>query len=301
MSQILHEPPGADPACALRGGAELTFCQRRSATVLASARVEAPMKLVRTFALADGRLVVPLITLGPGLCGGDVCTIDVHVEAGARVIVTNTAATRVLGMADGMEAVQRVRLTADRGAHLEYYPGLGIPFPDSAFVQEIDASAARDARLGILETWALGRAARDEYLRFRLVRSHTTVRVDGTLIHADATRLEPRTTRLAGAGVLDRRRYLVSGFWYGADLSSAGRDHTDRSLQTSGTSTDPDRSPDDPSRDLLVAFGQSAPGQVFLRALGNDGQALDRMVRDALARVADAWRVTPLRLERFRC
>ncbi len=285
MRQIVQENVGSDPSCGLAGGAELTFARRGDATVLTHARVEAPLKLVRPFALDDGRLVVPLITLGPGLCGGDVCTIDVHADEGARVIVMNTAATRVLGMTDDAQAVQRVRLTAGPAAHLEYYPGLTIPFPDSAFVQEIAATAAADARVGILETWALGRAARGEYLRFRHVRSHTTVHVNDRLIYADATLLEPGTNALPGAGVLDRRRYLVSGFWYGADVSSDRWGQTrDAALHTS-----------------LSAFGQSNPGQVFLRALGDDAQALDAAVRDALARVADAWKVSPLRLERFRC
>jgi len=257
--------------------------------VLGSANVQAPLKLVRPFALPDGRLVVPLITLGPGLCGGDRCTIDVDVEAGARVIVTNTAATRVLGMIDEAQAVQRVRLRAGPAAHLEYYPGLTIPFPDSALVQEIEATVSHDARIGILETWALGRAARDEYLRFRRLLSHTAVHVGGTLVYADTTLLEPHTSAVSWAGVLDRRRYLVSGFWYGADLPASYLRSQSPNVTNADTSAE------------LVAFGQSNPGQVFLRVLGNDGQSLNCIVRDALARVADAWKVPPLRLERFRC
>jgi urease accessory protein UreH len=75
--------------------------------------------------------------------------------------------------------------------------------------------------IGILETWALGRAARDEYLRFRRLLSHTAVHVGGTLVYADTTLLEPHTSAVSWAGVLDRRRYLVSGFWYGADLPAS--------------------------------------------------------------------------------
>jgi urease accessory protein UreH len=301
MGQIGRETLGSDPECGLRGGAQLTFCRRGSATVLSCARVQAPLKLVRPFPLADGRLVVPLITVGPGLCGGDTCTIDVHVEARARVIITNTAATRVLGMTDAVQATQRVRLTAGPAAHLEYYPGLTIPFPDSAFVQEIDATAAPDARLGILETWALGRTARNEYLRFRHVRSRTTVRVDGTLIYGDAMILEPRTSAVAGAAVLDRRRYVVSGFWSGADVSSGDWGQTPDAPFHTVSAENRGQTPDGRLHTPLVAFGQTGPGQVFLRALGDDGQSLDRVVRDALARVADAWKVPPLRLERFRC
>src|SRR5207237_9423691 len=270
MSRMLP----SDAACGLRGGAQLTFCRRGSATVLSSARVEAPLKLVRPFALADGRLIVPLITLGPGLCGAAPGAIDVHAPAGARVIIPNTAATRVLGMADDAQALQPVRLTAGPGAHLEYYPGLTIPFPDSAFVQEIEATAARDARVGILETWALGRAARGEYLRFRYVRSRTTVRVDGALIYADATLLEPRTAAVAGAGVLDGRRYLVSGFWYAADVSAGCRGQTPDAPLHTVSSRNWGQTPDGRLHTLLVAFGQSATGRVLLLALVDDGRAV---------------------------
>jgi urease accessory protein len=284
-----------DPVRGLRGGATLTFCRRGAATVLSSARVEAPLKLVRPFALADGRLVVPLITLGPGFCGGDSSTIDVHVEADARVVIMNTAATRVMGMADDAQATQRVRLTAGPRAHLEYYPGLTIPFPDSAFVQTIDVRTDADARVGVLETWAFGRIARDEYLRFRHVRSRTTVHVDRTWIYADATVLEPRIASVAAAGVLDRRKYLVSGFWYGGDVTH------ERAVRSVTERPERGHTADVQSGGPLVAFGQPASRQVFLRALGDDGRLLDGIVRDALARVADGWRVPPVRLERFRC
>ncbi|NUR54345.1 MAG: hypothetical protein HOQ29_07855 [Acidobacteria bacterium] len=285
------ERAGSDPKCAADRGpgsggrAELIFVRRGDATVLAHAHAQAPLKIVRPFPLAGGRLVVPLITIGPGLCAGDACTIDVHVDEGARAIVTNTAATRLLGMREGTHADQRVYLTAMSGASLEYYPGLTIPFPDSAFTQSIDVAAAADARVGLLETWACGRAARDEYLRFRRLRSRTMVHVDGALAYADAVHLDPRDARVDIAGVLDRRRYLVSGFWRGPDLQPA----------------DAAPLPGELTARALAAFGRTNPRQVFLRALGDDERTLDAIVEEALARVARAWRVTPVRLARFRC
>src|SRR3954471_20597250 len=108
-----------DPVRGLRGGAALTFCRRGAATGLSSARVEAPLKLVRPFALADGRLVVPLITLGPGFCGGDSSTIDVHVEAEARLGIMDAAATRVLGKAGDGEGIQRGPVEAGPPTDLE--------------------------------------------------------------------------------------------------------------------------------------------------------------------------------------
>ena len=80
------------------------------------------MTVIRPFELPDGRLVVQLITLGPGLCGGDAIHVDVSAEDGARVVVTTTAATRVMTMEPGQSAEQHVVLRAGPGASLEYYP-----------------------------------------------------------------------------------------------------------------------------------------------------------------------------------
>jgi len=49
----------------------VTALVNNAGTILAQSRVEAPMMVIRPFELPDGRLVVQLITLGPGLCGGD--------------------------------------------------------------------------------------------------------------------------------------------------------------------------------------------------------------------------------------
>ena len=200
------------------GGAALTFAARRGRTVLIDSHVRAPVALVRPFPLADGGQLVQLITIGPGLCGGDRLQIQIVVETGARVVLTTPAATRVLSMDAGQHAEQRVELVVAAGATLEYYPAITIPFPDSAFVQTITVKARDGARVGVLETWALGRTARTEYLEFRSLSSRATLEVAGELLYADATELDPGRDRLAGAAVLARQRYLASGFWFGVTL-----------------------------------------------------------------------------------
>src|SRR3954463_2735929 len=101
---------------------ELTFARRRGHTVLARSRVMAPMTLVRPFPLAGGAQLVQLITLGPGFCGGDRVQLRITAEAGANVVVTTTAATRVLSMHDGVHAEQHVEIVAEAGATIQYYP-----------------------------------------------------------------------------------------------------------------------------------------------------------------------------------
>ena len=278
----------SDAAAGVRGYASLVFERRGSRTVLARSRVESPMTVIRPFQLTNGRLVVQLITLGPGLCGGDVVRIDVTAGGGAQVVVTTTAATRVLMMEPDTHAEQHVRLQADEGATLEYYPAVTIPFPGSALVQTVRVTAAASARVGVLEPWALGRTARDEYLQFRSLASRTTLHVDGAIAYADAMQLEPAASDVAGIAILARRRYVASGFWHGAHLATGSPDDDGYAAARDESET-------------LVAFAHSTPGLVYLRALGNDAPALDAVLRRSLDRLSDGWNLPPIHLDRFRC
>jgi urease accessory protein len=273
---------GSGQAAEVRGCADLVFARRGSRTVLAHSRIEAPMTVIRPFELPDGRLVVQLITLGPGLCGGDALHVDVTAEDGAKVIVTTTAATRVMTMEHGQHAEQHVVLRAGHDASLEYYPAVTIPFPGSALRQTVRVIAVPTSRVGVIETWALGRTARGEYLQFRSLSSRTTLCVDDVLTYADAMHLEPGVSDVANVGVLSGRRYVAAGFWYGAAVSAEV-----------GATCDADSA--------LVAFAPSTPDLVYLRALSDDGPALDAVLRRSVERVASAWRLPAVHMDRFRC
>lgn len=262
----------------VEGRLELVFAPGRGGTSLAHAHVSAPLKIVRPFALDGQRALVQVLTLGPGFCGGDQYTLDVTVEPGARAVVIMQAASRILGMTAAADARQSVNLTVHSGGQLEYYPGLTIPFADSSFAQRIRATAAPDARLGILEHWSMGRSSRGEHLRFRRISSRTTVEIDGSPAYADAIELEPALMTVAGTGILENYRYLASGFWHGVSPDFAG------------FTTPPE---------TLMAFGPSAPGQVFLRALAMDGYAMATALQSAVDRINVAWGLEAIPLRRF--
>ena len=272
----------AHPSGGVRGSASLSFARRGDRTVLLHSRVEAPLAVIRPFELAGGRLAVQLVTLGPGLCGGDSITLDVVAEDGAEVVLITTAATRVMSMEPEQRAEQRIRLRAGPGASLEYYPALTIPFPGSALSQTLAIEADPTARIGVVEAWALGRAARDEYLRFRSLTSQAMLSVAGTLVYADSLWLEPARDDLANAGVLDGRRYLATGFFHGVNSIA-------------------DADPAAASNVADVALAQSRPGLAYLRVLADDAPALDAAVQGSLERIARAWGRAPARLDRFRC
>jgi urease accessory protein UreH len=244
------------------------------------------MAVVRPFELPDGRLVVQLLTVGPGLCAGDTIRVDVTVEDGAAIVLTTAAATRVMSMNAGEGAEQHVRLRAGPAASVEYYPALAIPFPGSALTQTLTIEADATARVGVVESWALGRSSRDEYLQFRSLSSRTSLTMSGTLVYADALQLEPAIADVANAGVLDGRRYLAAGVFSAIDADA--RLHAE----------EPDSMPP-PDVDVILA--PSRRGLAYLRVLANDAPALDTAVRWSLERVARAWRRPAVRLDRFRC
>ena len=267
------------PAARLNGRVELVFRPGRTGTMLARSHASAPLQVVRPFMLDGGRALVQVLTLGPGLCGGDTCTLDVIVEPGARAVVIMQAASRILGMHDGEVATQSVNLAVGPGAQLEYYPGLTIPFADSCLKQRVTVEAERDSRVGILETWAMGRTSRNEYLRFRHVSSRTRVSIDDRPVFADALEIEPARLDAAATGILENHRYVASGFWHGVP---------------------PDATFPPAQSEPLIAFDRgTSREQVFLRALSRDGYEMATALQSAVDAINIAWGLEPIPLNRF--
>ena len=78
---------------------------------LRHAEQAAPLKIVRPFPLVGGGLLVQVLTLGPGMCGGDRHSIEVTVEPGARAVIIMQSASRLLAMDEGDHARLDVTLT----------------------------------------------------------------------------------------------------------------------------------------------------------------------------------------------
>ncbi len=261
----------------VEGRLELVFARRGAHTTLAHAHARAPLKIVRPFPLDGGRQLVQIITLGPGICAGDAYTIDVTVEAGASAAVITQSASRVHQMPDGERGTQSVRLRVAADGHLEYYPGLTIPFPGSELAQTIDVSLETGARFGLLECWAMGRIGRGEYLKFRSLSSRTEVTVDRVPVYADTLSLDTRAADLAGHGLLEQHRYLASGYWYGAEVAAS---------RGNGSG-------------VLSALGESSPGHAYFRALAMDGPSLGLALSDAVKQVYRSWNLQTVPVPRF--
>ncbi len=180
---------------------------RGRAEVAVSLR-DGAIRLDRLFQQGCAKAILPRREAGPpeavlintsgGLTGGDRLAYALAAGPGAALTVTTQAAERVYRAASGCARIE-TRLTLGAGAALDWLPQETILFEGGALERRLEAEMAADARLTLLETLVLGRAAMGETLARGRYADHWRIRRAGRLIHAEALRLSGDLAR-AGAG-----------------------------------------------------------------------------------------------------
>ena len=252
---------------------------RDGKTYLAEQFVSSPLKIVRPFMLADGRAVLQILNIGPGVIAGDFLALDIRVERGAKVILINQSASKLHTMPQG-SARQTVKLHVEDEAELEYYPGLTIPYYLAEFYQTTDVFLQTGAKFGMLERWTMGRAAHREAFKFRQVSSRLKVRREDKLIYADGLELTPTTA--ARLGISDHHSYLATGVWLWGNQQP----------DTAGDIVRPGLS------ETSLTQGSFGAGQ-YLRCVSSDGLEQSRQLSEALAQWRSASGLPELELSRF--
>ena len=91
--------------------------------------------------------------------------------------------------------------------------------------------------------------------------------------------LRPAAVNVAGTGVLEGYRYVGSGYWYGV-----GRADLQQAPTTDGA---------------LMAIGQPAANQAYVRVLAADGYQLAASLQQALRVIQADWGLMSIPLQRF--
>lgn len=190
---------------------ELVFEQRDGKTYLSKQFVSSPLKIIRPFDLEDGRVLLQIVNVGPGVMAGDEFEIAITLKTGAKVVLLNQSATKLHSMTTDESARQDVKIDVQDGAELEYYPGLTIPFKETTFLQTTMVHLATTAKFAFVETWAMGRIAFDERYLFNKLSSKIKVYRGGKPCYADALELNQVTPKL---GITDNFSYIANGVWF---------------------------------------------------------------------------------------
>lgn len=152
-----------------RARLELELTADSGRTWLSRRRHEGPLYVQRAFRPdGDDALHVYLLHPPGGLVGGDRLEMDVRVRAGAAALITTPAAQK-LYRSRGPEATQRVRLTVERGARLEWFPSETIAFDGAVARLDTTVELAAGASFCGWDIGCFGRPTLAEgFLRGRL-------------------------------------------------------------------------------------------------------------------------------------
>jgi urease accessory protein len=138
----------------------------------------------------DGsHLEAVLINVSGGMTGGDRFTWRAKAGPGAGLTVTTQACEKLYRASAGA-AESRAELHVNKSASLAWLPQEAILFDHSAFTRRVEADVAAGARLLLLESAILGRAAHGETVTQTMLRDRWRIRSGGRLIHAEETHLD---------------------------------------------------------------------------------------------------------------
>ncbi len=163
------------------------------------ARVHESGSLRVRFPHRDGAaLDAVIVNTGGGMTGGDRFALAVNVGAGADVSVTTAAAEKIYRSL-GPDTVLDLNLTVASGGRLTWLPQETILFDRARLRRKIAVDLAPDASLLLAEASIFGRSAMGETVRSGSFSDRWRVRVGGSLVFADAIRLDGAIARSLAA------------------------------------------------------------------------------------------------------
>jgi urease accessory protein len=179
-------------------------------TAIARQRSRPPLQI---FGLQDadghGGAYLQIVNPCGGLFEGDSAAVEVSLERGAHLYLTQ-AATTVYPSEHGQVSRQRIRLHIASGAILEFFPLALIPFAGARYSQEIEIRVKTGGICLVAEVLAPGRIARGERFAYQMLRSRVEGWIDDQLTLFEQLRLPPQPEMLAGTGMLDGQSYVAS-------------------------------------------------------------------------------------------
>ena len=138
---------------------------------------------------ADGALEAVIVNTGGGMTGGDRFSIDLTVEAGARLTALTAAAEKIY-RSTGPDAEMDVRLEVRAGGRLCWLPQETILFDRARLARRIDIDLAEGASLLMAEALVFGRAAMGEAMNEGYFADRWRLRCGGRLVFADGVNLD---------------------------------------------------------------------------------------------------------------
>ncbi len=155
-----------------------------------------------------------------GLLEGDRVEIDVAVDPGAALILSNPTALRIHKMGEG-KAVWNQRIQVDSNAFLENNPEWLIPQSESRFEQTSRIELGVDSRLFFIEAIAPGRVASGESFAFHSFRNRFELYHNKALSALEQYDLRPAEGNSKGWNVAFENPFYISVYLAAPELQDS--------------------------------------------------------------------------------
>ncbi|AWB27239.1 urease accessory protein UreD [Halococcoides cellulosivorans] len=211
-----ESPPGPSVGAAgTDGRLELEFGATEGGTALVRDYARSPFHVTGTLPdPIDRATAVCVQSPAGGIAQGDRRAVDVSVGPEAVARVTTGSATKVFGM-DANYATEQVRLTVERGGHLDWRPKASILKAGARLDRRLDLSVGAAASAIVGSIVVPGRLARGERYAFDRYRAAVRIEGPGGRLATDRTDLAPdeqgALTAIGGAeGIVLGDLYVVA-------------------------------------------------------------------------------------------
>lgn len=203
-----------------QGYLELDYTRHPNGTRLTVPRMQAPLKIQRPFYPEDPTIChsVILHTAG-GIVGGDQLEQRVNLHPQSQALITTAAASKVY-RSEGQQARQKIEITLEADACLEWMPQETIIFKGAIYRQDLQVELAPGASWLGWEICRLGRTARGEKFDQGVYRSQTEIWCGGKPLWIDRQQLAGADWCQHPAG-LGGKPILANLVWVKAPVSAA--------------------------------------------------------------------------------
>ena len=197
-----------------QGRFDIAFGLRDGRAVIRHSYCEVPFKVTRLLdSEVPGFAHLILMQCTAGLFGGDEIESSIHIDDGARVVLTQQAATKIHPSGD-LPAIQRTRIVVEAGAVLvaDFEPV--IPFAKSRLHQSTHIAVEPGASLVYWEGMMAGRIGKGECWKFTEVQSETSIERGGKTLYLERVLLNPESQDLESAWVMKDSGYVGTGLCF---------------------------------------------------------------------------------------
>lgn len=150
----------------------------------------APIHLSKSH-IDQGQLVLSIVNPTAGFFDGDRLESDIHVAAGAKLVLSTPSASRVYRARSGKAAVGFQKFRVEENASLEWIPEPFIPHAGARYAQQTEIHLHPTASLLFFDWIAPGRVAMGEIFAYEHLRWELDLFLHETLIARERYDLRP--------------------------------------------------------------------------------------------------------------